>query len=353
VASAPLARTGRFALLAPLVLLLGFALPAAPYLIALRQVTGEWRLTLKKDERHLVGIRDLQAPPPVPRPRDDLKAIVESVEGHADAEEPGSAGAALYVARRSAAAIHPLLLVLGLLGLGSQMSSRRVAKTPGPPTWRPGDLAALHGPLVLVLAAFFLAHVLLKVNEHDFTGNHAAAEAIVFAAWSGLGVAFLVDRVSRAELVARRRRLATAFAVGVAFVVLVLKTRDAHAGVKGERERAVAAWLAARAEPGRELVVCGRDVRAVAFLAGARLVELPRGDAASVARAARAAGARWLVLYVRTLGDEPAAVTSALAAAGLGAPVANPDDPFQAKRSAEERPILYTWLVYDLSEGKR
>jgi hypothetical protein len=313
--SGPLSRSGRSG-----AMLLGFVLLASPYLLALRAATGEWRVTLKKDERHLVGMRDLQAPPPPPRPKGDLGAILDAAENLHEPEEIGTAASALYVLRRSATAIHPLLLALGALGL----------------LWvgRPAI------PGALVLGALLSAHTLLKVNEHDFTGHHAFLEAVVFAPWAGVALARLSPR-----------RLLRTIALGGAFVILVAKAHDPHAALKGNLARAVAARLRARAVPGRELAICGRDARAVAFLAGARLVDFPRGDAATVTSAARAAGADWLAVYVRTpKGDEPRAVERALAATGL-TPL---EPPLTARRDAPEGgSILYTWLLYDLSQEKR
>jgi len=315
-----LPRKGDKKFLAPVALLLGFLLLAAPYLIALRAATGEWRLTLKKDERHLVGMRDLQAPPPPRRPDDDLGAILSRDEGREDPEETGLVASALYVLRRSSTTIHPLLLVLGAVGLALR--------------WRrlPDSLGALG-----VLLAFVGAHTLLKANERDFNGNHPGAEAVIFATWSALALAPLA-----------RSRWARTVALGACALVLLAKTRDGRSVEKTRLTREVAAWLRARAEPGRELVVAGRDARPLAFLAGARLVELPRGDAAAVASAARGAGARFLAVYVRTHGEPPRAVTSALDGARLPAP-----ERFTAQRPAESGSILYTWLVYDLSGEKR
>ena len=310
---------------APVALVLGFVLLASPYLVALRADTGEWRLTLKKDERHLVGMRDLQAPPPPPRPKGDLGAILDAAENLHEPEEIGTASSLLYVLRRSASAIHPLLLALGALGL---LGTGRAA-VPG----------------ALVLLALVSAHTLLKVNEHDFSGHHAFLEAVVFAPWAGAALARL----------ASRRLLRTA-AVAGSFIILAAKAHDPHAALKGNLARAVAARLRARAVPGQELAICGRDARAVAFLAGARLVDFPRGDAATVASAARAAGAGWLAVYVRTpKGDEPTAVERALAGAGLAADQPRPGEPpLTARRDAPEGgSILYTWLLYDLSQEKR
>src|SRR6185436_10161511 len=117
-----------------------------------------------------------------------------------------------------------------------------------------------------------------------------------------------------------------------------------HVTIKAGLTREVAKALRERREP---RVVCGRDARPLAFLAGARLVEMPRGDAAAVVSSARQQGAQVLALYVRTKGEPPLSVTSALQAAGL-----QPPERFMATRAAEGGPILYTWLLYDISRTR-
>ncbi len=306
---------GRLGKLAPLVLLVGFAVPAAPYLVALERATGEWRLTLKKDERHLVGMVDPNAPPkPRPAP-DDVTALIEQAEGHEEPAETGWIDSTVYVLRRSSTEVHVLLLLLGLIGLA-----------------RTRRLGLAHAPFVLALLAFVSAHVLLKRTERYFAAHHATGEAIPFAIWSGLALA---------PLVARRARTV---ALGLACGILLAKTREPREAEKGELERAVAWELRSSALPEKELVVCGRDARSVAFLADARYLELPPGDAASVASAARASGARWLVLYVRTHGDPPETLERALSAAGL-----RMSHPIVKTRPDPSGGVIrYTWLLYDL-----
>ncbi len=314
-ANAPFRGAGR--VLAPLLVVAGFAVAAVPYVLALHDATGEWRLTLKKDERHLVGMRDPHAPPPAPRAADDLGAIIARAEEMPDPGETGLAASALYVIRRSGESAHWLLVVLGAAGLALTARGQRA-------------------PSVLVLLALLGAHMLLKANERHFNPNHASADAIVLALWSGVALApFAASRRARTLL------------LGAAVAVLLVKTRDASSVVKTKLTRDVAAALREKREPGRELVLCGSDARPLAHLAGARLLEMPRGDAASVASHARGAGARFLAVYVRTRGEPPAPVTSALAGAGLPAPLV-----FTETRPARNGSILYTWLVYDLTERR-
>ncbi|MBI3724705.1 hypothetical protein HY251_12225, partial [bacterium] len=322
----------------------GFLVPASPYILALHDAVsrtdpsgGTWRLTLKKHERHLVGIPD-------PNPREQVAPVASDLAtllappARASAEV-GTASAVLVAARKTADAVHPLIIVLGALGLAWCLGARLA-----------------HAPALATLGAFFCAHVLLRRNEGYLSKEHAAGEAAIVLAWAGAGAIALADRGATLLRSSRARSLAPAAVVLLGLAVLLPKTLERREAVKNDAERAVARAIAARwatvqeREPSRELLLCGNEahVRSVAFLAGGRLVDLPRGDAAQVVSSARARGVSFLVLHARSHDDAARdrllAAREALARAGLSSPLA-----FEGSRpDPEGGSVVYTWLLYEL-----
>jgi hypothetical protein len=323
-------RTGH--VLAPALVLLGFAAIASPYLLALHDVSGEWRLTLKKDEGHLVGRVDPTVHERTEPAANDVGALIDRVEREsrsspASPPTPAAGDSLVYALRKTADAIHPELLLLAALGL---FATRR--------------LRLAHAPALATLAFFVLAHTLLKKNEGYLSRAHAAGEAALAATWAGLGAATLFQERKRAALL-----------LVLLVAVLLPKTLEDRDKVKNDAEREAAGWIHRHAPPGRELVVCGRDAVPLAFLAGARAIGLPPGDAVTAVAAARALGASFLAVYVRThasavVKEDPLApLLSELAHGGLGVPEA-----FSGERpNPEGGSIRYTWLVYVIPESPR
>jgi len=287
----PRAREPRRLLVArPLAFALGAALLIAPYAAALSLHAGEPMLSPKKPLRSL--LRALPAPSsdpsPVTRPGSEepsLDALLATAIGRpptpASAELPSLPRAAAFALQKAAAAAHPLLLLLALAAL-----------LPLPHRDQPADPSSYALPL-LGLVAFVAAHVLLRASWGYTSRLHQSAAAVFVIPLAAAGLV---------RLARRSRALAAALLAVVILTSLPRALEPQHVG-KGV-ERAVGAWLARYA--GGPTVVCGRgEVRGVAYRAGARFVDLtPNLPAARALAAARAQGARYLVLYLRSR-EEP------------------------------------------------
>jgi hypothetical protein len=315
--------------LAVAIVALGFTILAVPYVAAIHDATGEWRLTLKKDARHLAGEVDPNAAV-APVATNDLSSTIERIErpGAATRPEPDTSlpRALVYALRKTSEAAHPLVLVLAGFGL-----------------WVTRRAGRAHAPGLAIVAAFLGAHALLKAHEGYLSREHAVGEAAIFAALAGPGLLALVPARLRSS------RLAPALLLGASAVVLLWGAFDPRAAKKRSGEHAAAEFVRTHAPSGRELVVCGESVRPVAFLAGGRFLELPRGETPEAVARARGSGASFLAFYVRTVGREaePLRLLEAeLARAGLEAPAR-----FREEQAASEGTIVYTWLVYDLANS--
>lgn len=320
--------------------LVGFALPASGYVLALHDLTGEWRLTLKKDVRHLAGEPDPRGAGVAPVASGLTVAVARAERPDDEAPGPGAAkGTSLvsavgYTLRKTSEAVHPLVLGLALVGVVGAWAARRALLVPG-----------------AILGAYVPVHVLLRAHEGYLSTQHATGEASLVLAPAGLGVLVLGEALGR-----RAPRLgptrATAGLALLASLALLPQALSGHAPVKAAVQRAAAAWIREHAPPGRELVVAGESAWPVAFLAGARYLGSPAGDARDAARTARQAGASFLVVHVRSHGatdDAVPRVRAAVEEGGLAPPVS-----FREERpDAASGGIVYTWLVYPLSGGNQ
>ncbi len=182
------AAAGRRRLVAVPLVLVGFALVASPYVALIHRATGEWRLTLKKDERHLAGLGGASSAPVASS--DDLEEAIAASERatltEPPAERPTSHVAALGVAlEKTAQAGHPLVLALAVAGL---VLARRAR--------------AAHVPALTTPKAFVLAHAQLKLQAGYLSRHHAAVAGVILCAWAGLALARVRAGRGRRVLVA-------------------------------------------------------------------------------------------------------------------------------------------------------
>lgn len=308
-------------------LALGLLLTALPYPVALHALTGEWRLSLKKEAGLLLRTPTPGAPVvPDPAAPLELWQLVRQEEVGPEpvalAPVPGYPllDSAWFAARKLLGAAHPLLALLALAGLGLPLARS--------PTW-PACV-----PLLGLLGGW-VGQTLLRANYGYTDRIHAAFAGVLLAPLAGLGLVLL------AGALARRLRTPSAPLRGallaVCLAALVPAALEPQRQGRG-RERLLGALLRARAGEG-ELTVCGRDTRVLAWHAGARYLDLPPGPPAKALEAARQAGARFLVVHIRWRGGRPGELERALLGLGL-APALHDED------AREE--VRYAWLAWDL-----
>ena len=294
--------------LRPLAFVLGAGLLIAPYAGALSLHAGEPMLSPKKPLRSLLP-GSARAPSPTPTPSDEatLAELIGAAIGRpapsSAATLPSLPSAAAFALRKAAGAAHPLLLLLALAALLPGLPGLR-----GPP--RPAPAYAL--PL-LGLLAFVGAHVILRASWGYTSRLHQSAAAVFLIPLAAAGLT---------RVASRARGLSAALLAALILTSLPRALEPQHVG-KGV-ERAVGAWLSRYA--GGPTVVCGRgEVRGVAYRAGARFVDLaPHRSARDALARARAQGARYLVLYLRSR-EEPATGPLFKALADLGARRVGPE----------------------------
>lgn len=326
-----LARRDRRGLAAGAALALGLLVAMAPYGLAMRARTGEWRLSMKKRAADLLP--RLEAPPaatPSPPPVTlETLARLDANGGRLDdaldaaSTAPPLASAALFATGKLVSAAHWLLLALAAVGVAVLARARAPAAAVAP----------------LALLSFGAAQALLKHGAGYTSDVHCSAAGVLVVAPAAVGLLALAPSRGAARL-----------ALAAALLPLLPKALDPQrAAYRIERE--IGRALREAAGAGR-LVVAGRDARVVAHHAGAAYVELPAGPPAEAVAALRRGGARFLVVFVRQrpprgapAAAPPARVPRALREAGA-APFAVP------AFTVEREGVRYDWLVFDLQEPR-
>ena len=318
-----------------IVLVVSALLVAGPYLIYIRMEAGAWTPTLKKDISHLVfGVTGPPGGPPVVG-----EATAWSVEDLMRAERGGSAAAsagvhrsvvttALYVLHKQVSVIHPLVLVLAALGVGTLLSGRRDSAAGA-------AVAVLLGTLAVDVAIYMFQ----KGNVGYLSRRHVAMQAALAAPLAGVSLQLLWRWRPGADA-----RKVLAVAGLVACVTLLPKTFQARYRHKSMAHE-VAAWLgdevgtAATGVVKSPLQVVGYECQVVGWYAGVGYSELGPGSLVAEVETAREAGAKLLVVYVRSHGERQGVVDGALAK--LKIPLRKT---FKIKREGTR----YHWLIFDL-----
>ncbi|MGE0711710.1 MAG: hypothetical protein AB7N76_26695 [Planctomycetota bacterium] len=319
---------------------LAFGLAIAPYALALSLHAGTPTLSPKKP---LASFWPAAVGPAAPAPHPDGRAqprertleewVADEITrgpraAAAEAEvqaQDGLLAAARFALGKALAATHPLL---ALLLLSAALPARGGRARSGPSRATREDLAPLL-PALGALGAFVAAHVLLKAT-HGYTSRlHMSAAGVLVAPLAARGLLRL-----------GRRRWIQAALLGLAVTLTLPRAIEPQHEAKAV-EAEVGRWLRDHA-PRRPLVVCGRgEVRGVAYRAGARFVDLPADTSPRRAlEHARARGARYLVLYLRSRGPERGALLAHLAT--LGARPLGP--PWRSERAG----VRYAWWVLAL-----
>lgn len=269
-------------------LALGAAIVAAPYVIHLHEVTGEWRLTQKKSIADLTrrvaphgvpgpGVPDRQrwqTPPlrrPAPRRAGMLPARIDF--------EPRQVAAVADLVAVGGSALHPIVAVL--LGVG-------VFSLRG----RPGKRGTF---LLLILGLYGVVLYGLALNVGYLHRRHVLAPLLPLLGYAALAVPVVGQGLLRAlRPRVDLRRSAWGLWVGLALAVVPMlpKTLADHREERLATRRA-AEWLAAR----RDLAgpVASAKYRS-AYYAGEAFIHLSRGGAEADVERLRGAGARFLVV---------------------------------------------------------
>ncbi len=303
-----------------------------PYLVFIRAETGRFAPTLKKDIQDFLGVdegADAEAEDGAPGAPDLVELLERESRATGIAAAPreptAPPPAVVYVLKKHASVLHPLLLPLILIGVVVAARGRE----PGP-----RRAAAVAGG---VFALYALVLLLQKANVGYLSNRHVAIQAALAMPFAALGLLAAARR-----LASRRTTTATLVVAAVVVAVLLPKTWKARYDHKVDAIRALAASLRAETAGGdgdRPLLV-GRECRVLAHLVGARYVELGAGRPDAVGRAVRGSGARWLVIYLRKRGELSPELQTALSDLALGEP--------RIER-AESDDKRYSWLVFGVS----
>jgi hypothetical protein len=278
---------------------LGLAFVSAPYLLALRAQSGEWRVSQKKSLGHLAGLEEYRGPlvPGVVRPGEAAPAAPQARALPPAWLEPS-------LGERPGARPRPPATVLARLGheLGGFLENvsstlRRLAllfvlvglwAARGRPGPRGSFVLAVVGGYALLL----LAH---QWNVGYLSRRHLLPPLVVTFGYAGLGVE-ATARLAAAALARAGLQLSNA-AAGAALLAIVALANGSKA-VRPERadalaERRAAEWVRERdAAPG--FVAAPR--RRVAYYAGARWVALPSALEPATFEEMRRIGVRYVIL---------------------------------------------------------
>jgi 4-amino-4-deoxy-L-arabinose transferase-like glycosyltransferase len=257
-------------LVAGVVLLAGFTVPAFPYLKHIHDTTGVWQITQKKSLARLTGVGKFRRPQWA---HDRVKAEVTREYGRPPRRSDstftkyGVRGYKLIVT--FAEALTWVLVPFLLLGLAVR----------GRALWRTqGDRF-----LLSFFALYGLVVYRLAVTLGSASKRHVIALAILGLGWVSLGVVSLAPRLEaalRARGVRWARRAGTLLLAALVIAALP-KTLAINAGERlGEKQ--AGRWIRDHAAAGREPVVFAPRSR-IAYYAGARYLPVPlrfRYDAA-------------------------------------------------------------------------
>lgn len=270
---------------------------AAPYIVAVRVVTGHAGLTQKKSLLEMAGGDPeslATAPPSAATPFATGDRVDAGAEGRAvvDATSRGARAweAARMLARTEKSAFRYGALVLLVAGL---FAAR------GRPTRRAVFLAAL----VSIYAGVLYA---LTLQSGYVSRRHALPALIPLFGYVGLGACALGNALaSRAAL---RRVSPAMLAAGVAAIVAIgeLATQRAPRREQERAARAAAEWLRSHAAPG----LLASDRSRLGYYAGMPYIALPRVDEASLATLLGPNRVRYL------LSDDPSEIEALQRAGG-------------------------------------
>jgi hypothetical protein len=308
---------------------LACGLAMSPYVLAIRQHTGTWRLSLKKQVSDLTSASIDRAPPREGTPEADVHLLIRSEERPGDPSAlvygPGSfplGESVVYASEKVATAANPLLVGLFALGLCLPHAART----------RPVALLALLG--------FTAAQTLLKAT-HGYTHTpHCSAAGVLVVPQAALALTATTRWL--ATRVGGRPRIWVASGLLAALFVLLPKALKPQ--LQARRAEPVLGHFLRRAWGDAPLTICGRGSRVIAHYAQARYVVLTHAPAAEAVSAARAAGADLLVIQVRSLAQRPGHLEQVLEELGLR--------PLEHSLGGRDgaRGRTYEWLVYRLAK---
>jgi 4-amino-4-deoxy-L-arabinose transferase-like glycosyltransferase len=249
-------------LVAGVLLLAGFTVPALPYLKHIHDTTGVWQITQKKSLARLTGVGEYKRPE---WSHDRVKARVTREHGRpprlSDSAFTRYGVRGYKVIVTYAEALTWVLAPFLLLGLAVR----------GRALWRTqGDRF-----LLSFFALYGLVVYRLAVTLGDASKRHVLPLAILGLGWASLGVVSLAPRLEaalRARGVRWARRAGTLL-LAVLVIAALPKTLSVNAEERlGEKQ--AGQWIRDHAEAGREPVIFAPRER-IAYYAGARYVPVP------------------------------------------------------------------------------
>jgi len=310
----------RRSLLAIGVLILGFSIVGGPYIAWVSQRSGRLRLSLKKDPAAWVEGAS------APATTSPFRALDQRIAEHDGIWVPAprsALGAISWAFNRSLGAVKFWLLLLAAAGL--LLLGRRS---------RGSGLRAL---FLLPAAALLSGHALLYYYAGYLAHRHAALQALLALPLAGLGLASL------ARAIASRCRLSPELALSLLVAASLLpqakrlwRPRRAHKALA----RGIGASIRARPAKGPRVLI-GREVRQLAFYAGARYMdfEIKQPSERRALAEARTRGDAYLVIYLRSRERlDPWIRREAVRLGGR----------LIIEQQSQRRDIRYNWLVYQL-----
>jgi hypothetical protein len=298
-------------------LAVGVAVVAGPYVVHLRYQTGEWMLTQKKSISDLVtppGSSPGEVPPGVPdrlrfrppaldrpgalhppqalhRPRalHPPRALQASILPARIDFEPRSLSALLDLAAVAGGALHPVVLLLVLVG---------IASVRGPP----GDRGRF---LIVLIVLYGVVFYGLALNVGYLQRRHVLAPLLPLLGYAALGLPVLGRLVLRAlppRFRASDERVGIWLVIGLIAIITLPKTWAPHREERLAARRA-AEWLAAR--EGLSGAVAAAKHR-TAWYAGEAFVHLGRAGGGDRVEALSDAGASFLIVDDVLLAGRPA-----------------------------------------------
>jgi hypothetical protein len=318
--------------IAPLLLSLGFALLAGPYIAWVSFESGRLRLSLKKDPAAWAkglepGANRSAAP-------QELEALLESdTQDGANASPLSWPLSALRALNQSRKAVHEPIFALALLGL-AQIGLRR------------GRLEVTTRFAVLASLSFLLGHTVLQRFAGYLSVSHCSYQTILWlplAASAGpLALRFFRGRLNSGGSLSRRLLL-LCLVPGLALGPLAPRLADLYKAPlanKAAMKTLGEEWSRRRAPEGGWLMI-GRECRALAYYANSDYLELDELAHNQIRfQDAQRRGALLLIHYQRSLQGPPEAIDPA-SLHGLGL------IPLSMK-SHQERARFYRWQLYKI-----
>ncbi len=265
------------------------ALVGAPYVVALHEIDGRWSLTHKKD-LHAWVLGNAAAPmtpapaaAPVPPPEGGGTAPPPApVEPSPPAlpleKEPGPRS---EIVRDGLRGFHPILLVLGAIGLGVILR-----REPGGRRAAAYALSFLFVCLTLLLALHLMAGYVSR--------RHFLPAAALLVPLAGRGTLALSDSI--VERIPKLAAWRAAPALGVAIVLGIFIEMLVPQGEPSKLAREDAArWLREHHAPTAVGAHRARDAYSAGATRHVALLDEPPGDTAAMLRSAHARGAQFVI----------------------------------------------------------